>query len=501
MLLNPPTRNIFYSPPLNTLNSSSFFHLFSQSFSIPFKKSSNSKNTHITYCSQNNNSQEISSTQLPQRPQSETQELGLLTKPSPKPPNITTDESDTLGSEDEAQPQALDEADALAPFLKFFKPRGEGEAEKRKDGIGVGKLEKKGSENGKVLVEYYEPKAGDFVVGVVVYGNENKLDVNVGADMLGTMLKKEVLPFYEKDMDYLLCDVNEGADDFMRDGRIGILKSEEAMGGQVVAGRPIVEAGTVLFAEVLGRTLSGRPLLSARRYFSLLAWHRVRQIQQFNQQIEVRITEWNAKGLLTRIEGVRAFLPKGELVGRANSFTELKQNVGRKMYVLITRVEEAKNDLILSERQAWEKVHLQEGALLEGTVTKIYPYGAQVKIGNSNRAGLLHKWNITRGEFTSVSDLLALNEKVKVLVIKQTHHDKIALSIAELESEPGLFISNKARVFAEAEEIARKYREKLPTNLSTNNRAPPSTSSLSFDDEAILFANWRWFKFQRDTAD
>lgn len=438
---------------------------------------------------------------MPRRPQSETQELGLLTKPSPKQPSITTD--DPLGSdaEDETQPQVLDEADALAPFLKFFKPRGEGEEKKEgKDGVGVGNFEKKGSENGKVLVEYYEPKAGDFVVGVVVYGSENKLDVNVGADMLGTMLKKEVLPLYGKDMDYLLCDVNEGAGEFMRDGRMGIMKSEEAMGGQVVPGRPIVEAGAVLFAEVLGRTLSGRPLLSARRYFTRLAWHRVRQIQQLNEQIEVRITEWNAKGLLTRIEGVRAFLPKGELVGRVNSFTELKQNVGRKMYVLITRVDEAKNNLILSERHAWEKVHLQEGALLEGTVTKLYPYGAQVKIGISNRAGLLHKWNITRGEFTSVSDLLALNEKVKVLVMKQTHHDKIALSIAELESEPGLFISNKARVFAEAEEMARKYREKLPANSSTNDREPPSIS-LSFDDEASLFANWRWFKFQRDTAD
>ncbi|GAB2260171.1 hypothetical protein Droror1_Dr00011026 [Drosera rotundifolia] len=182
-------------------------------------------------------------------------------------------------------------------------------------------------------------------------------------------------------------------------------------------------------------------------------------IQQLNEQIEVRITEWNAKGLLTRIEGVRAFLPKGELVGRVNSFTELKQNVGCKMYVMITRVDEAKNNLILSERHAWEKVHLQEGALLEGTVTKLYPYGAQVKIGNSNRA------------------------------------------IAELESEPALFISNKARVFAEVEEMARKYREKLPANSSTNDRQPPLISSLSFDDEASLFANWRWFKFQRDTAD
>lgn len=79
------------------------------------------------------------------------------------------------------------------------------------------------------------------------------------------------------------------------------------------------------------------------------------QIKQINEPIEVRITEWNTGGLLTRIEvctlqvsnfqygaylrmslikcsklvlqGLRAFLPKAELLKRVNSFTELKENV------------------------------------------------------------------------------------------------------------------------------------------------------------------------------
>lgn len=32
-----------------------------------------------------------------------------------------------------------------------------------------------------------------------------------------------------------------------------------------------------------------------------------------------------------------------------------------------------------------EKLHLQEGTLLEGTVTKIFSYGAQIRIGETNR--------------------------------------------------------------------------------------------------------------------
>ncbi|XP_030964871.1 uncharacterized protein LOC115986158 [Quercus lobata] len=43
-------------------------------------------------------------------------------------------------------------------------------------------------------------------------------------------------------------------------------------------------------------------------------------------------------------------------------------------------------------------------------------------------------------------------------------------SIADLENEPGLFISNKEKVFAEADAMARKNREKLPSGLPLINR-------------------------------
>ncbi|CAA7042843.1 unnamed protein product [Microthlaspi erraticum] len=61
---------------------------------------------------------------------------------------------------------------------------------------------------------------------------------------------------------------------------------------------PVVEIGTVILAEVLRRTLSGRPLLSSIRYFRRITW----APSEINEPIEVKITEWNTGGLLTRIE-------------------------------------------------------------------------------------------------------------------------------------------------------------------------------------------------------
>lgn len=42
-------------------------------------------------------------------------------------------------------------------------------------------------------------------------------------------------------------------------------------------------------------------------------------------------------------------------------------------------------------------------------------------------SGLLHISNITRARVTSVSDLLTVDEKVKVLVVKSMFPNKIAL--------------------------------------------------------------------------
>lgn len=196
----------------------------------------------------------------------------LLTRPEkpPAPDNTADGEPDRPSD---------DFGDALAPFLKFFE-RSDSESDEEA-AADLAPAQQLASEIA-ADVKYYEPQRGDLVVGVVVSGNENKLDVNVGADVLGTMLTKEVMPMYAKELDYLLCDLaGEGEEEVVR-GRMGVVRDEEALSrSEKVEGRPVVTVGTVVFAEVLGRTLSGRPLLSSRRMYRRVAWHRVRQVLDY----------------------------------------------------------------------------------------------------------------------------------------------------------------------------------------------------------------------------
>jgi len=231
--------------------------------------------THFTLCSRSDGfdgfSTDVSQEAIDEGTTAqELEKLELLNKPSPVV--VAEEPSSEVEVEEQEKPS---EEEALAPFLKFFKGKDSGE-DVEEEGEGLEVENEEGVK--RVNVEYYDPKPGDFVVGVVVSGNENKLDVNIGADLLGTMLTKEVLPLYGKEMENLLCDVNRDAEDFMVEGKMGIVKNEEAMSGVAVLGRPVVEIGTILFAEVLGRTFSGRPLLSTRKLFRRTAWHRVRQV-------------------------------------------------------------------------------------------------------------------------------------------------------------------------------------------------------------------------------
>ncbi|CAN6341266.1 unnamed protein product [Urochloa humidicola] len=188
------------------------------------------------------------------------------------------------------------------------------------------------------------------------------------------------------------------------------------------------------------------------------------------------------------------------MMTRPRNFTDLKNKIGQEMHVCITRIDEATNELIISEKEAWAATYLRDGTLLQGTVRKLFTYGAQIRIGDTNRGGLLHMSNITHGQLRSVADVLKVGETVKALVIKSATPDRIALSTKDLENEPGLFIINKEKVFSEAEEMARRYREQIAEPPRPSEVEESCNDSVLFDNEAQSYANWKWLKFRKSDA-
>jgi small subunit ribosomal protein S1 len=72
---------------------------------------------------------------------------------------------------------------------------------------------------------------------------------------------------------------------------------------------------------------------------------------------------------------------------------------------------------------------------------------------------------------------------------------KIAIHAPLLEVNTMMLSMQK--VFTEAEEMAKKYREKMPlVATSPISDRPPITSSFPQGKDEEIYANWEWFKFE-----
>lgn len=71
---------------------------------------------------------------------------------------------------------------------------------------------------------------------------------------------------------------------------------------------------------------------------------------------------------------------------------------------------------------------LEVGAIVEGTVVKIMPYGAFVDIENGG-SGMVHISEVATGYIKEISEKLSLGDKVKVKVIGVNPQGKVSLSI------------------------------------------------------------------------
>ena len=159
------------------------------------------------------------------------------------------------------------------------------------DGIGVTATP---PELGLDDLEYYVPKIGHRVLGVVVSGSRTKLDVDIGAAKLGELKVSQLFPldrFHVKHNKWI-CPEEVDADGarvkFLRPpyGHPCMVYDKEVFAYEDPA-TFIVDIGTVIELMVIGISLSGNPVLSARKAAQRIAWDRVKQVNILDQLVVV----------------------------------------------------------------------------------------------------------------------------------------------------------------------------------------------------------------------
>lgn len=186
---------------------------------------------------------------------------------------------------------------------------------------------------------------------------------------------------------------------------------------------------------------NGQLVLSRKEANNTLAWEKFNALKEDRTVFPVTITEAVKSGVLTKVDGFRAFIPASRLT---DSFVEnLDEWVGKTVDVTVIDVNEEKKSLVLSGREAArakaaeaKKTKISRckvGTVMEGKVESIMPYGAFVALSNG-LTGLVHVSQISKKRVANPASVLQEGQEVTVKIIA-LKDGKISLSMKEVEKE------------------------------------------------------------------
>ena len=269
------------------------------------------------------------------------------------------------------------------------------------------------------------PERGDLREGIVVEVRTNELLVNIGAKRDGIVPQS---------------DLNRLEDEYM-----GTLLEGETV--PVVVSKLTTDEGMLVLS--IADALQKKDWLVAEKMLE-------------SGEITVRkVVGYNKGGLLADFDHLRGFIPASHIVGLPRNMNEdqrnerLQQVVGQELPVKVIEVERQRRRLVLSYRLAEREYRagrksqlfeeLKVGAVVEGEVRSLRPFGAFVDIGGAD--GLLHVSEIGWTPVSHPRDVLRVGERIQVEVLRlDQERSRIALSRKRLLSNPWESIEERYKV-------------------------------------------------------
>ena len=187
---------------------------------------------------------------------------------------------------------------------------------------------------------------------------------------------------------------------------------------------------------------SGLVMLSKKKADRQKGWERVIANHTKGDAVSGKVTRKIKGGLLVDI-GVPVFLPASQIdIRRVNDVGEW---IGRDIDCKIIKIDEARMNIVVSRRRLLEEEReakkkellerLHEGAVVEGVVKNLAEFGAFIDLGGID--GLCHITDMSWGRVTHPSEVVKINDKVNVKVLKiDTKSERISLGMKQLTESP-----------------------------------------------------------------
>ncbi len=188
---------------------------------------------------------------------------------------------------------------------------------------------------------------------------------------------------------------------------------------------------------------NGKLILSRRRADFMKIWEDILRLFDKQEVTKVKILRRIKGGMVVDLHGIEAFLPGSQIDVRP--VRDFDAWVGNNIDVKVVKVNHPNENVVVShkvllEEQLAEQRHaimskLEKGLVLEGTVKAIADFGVFVDLGGVD--GLVHITDLSWGRVTHPSEIVDLDETVKVVVLDFDEGKKrISLGMKQLTTHP-----------------------------------------------------------------
>ncbi len=220
-----------------------------------------------------------------------------------------------------------------------------------------------------------------------------------------------------------------------------------------------VEVALDMFEDGLGSTLLSRDKAKKNK-----AWAELEKAFENDEIVVGRINGKVRGGFTVAIGALRAFLP-GSLVDvrpiRDTSFLE-----GRDLEFKVIKIDQKRNNVVLSRRAVVEKEYsaerealletLSDGAVVTGIVKNLTDYGAFIDLGGID--GLLHITDMAWRRVRHPSECVEIGQEIQVKVLKyEKEKNRVSLGMKQMAEDPWQNIARRypagTRVFGKVNNL------------------------------------------------
>ncbi len=199
---------------------------------------------------------------------------------------------------------------------------------------------------------------------------------------------------------------------------------------------------------------NGETMLSREKAVKQKAWHDLQE-NFSNNKIVTGVPFNRVKGgMSVDLDGVTAFLP-GSQIDTRQIIKDTKELLNKPIELLILKMDKYRGNIVVSRKAITESElkeqrkellnSIEEGSIIEGKVKNLTDYGAFIDLGGID--GLVHVTDISWTKINNPSDVLELNQSIKVKVLKFDEElSRLSLGIKQLEENPWDTVNDKVKV-------------------------------------------------------